>query len=366
MATRLNIPEKLLKDLYVKEGLSTRAIAKRLGCWNTTIAGHLKNYGIPLRQPKLPLRPDKNYLQEEYLRKQRSPYMIAEDLNCDPKTVRLWLIRYGFPIRKKKRIQISPDELRKLYVTQRMSLSQIAKKLDCVPAGILKLCRRFGIKPRTISESSKFYLLRKDFDGTPGEKAYLIGFRLGDLHIRRRGYVIGVGGGTTKKDQVILFKNLFKRYGNVYIGNQDKRSAWHPAVNLNNSFDFLLPKHKTIPNWIMTKRQTFLSFLAGYTDAEGNIGCYPRARLKIASYDYALLKGLRRGIKKFFHIDSRLWMEKTDRRTHNKDTLSLIINSAEPLFRLLNILGPKLRHRKRKQDYLRTIKTLYPRLHIRE
>ena len=189
----------------------------------------------------------------------------------------------------------------------------------------------------------------------------MIGFRLGDLHVRKSGKIIRVGGGTTKLDQVNLFKNLFNEYGVVYIGNQDKKGAWHPEVGLNQSFNFLVPKHEKIPLAIIKSKTSFLSFLAGYTDAEGNIGCYPRARFKITSYDYGILKSIGSGLEKYSNVKPVYFLEKTDRKTHNKDALSLIVNNMYSVYTLLSDLMPYLRHKKRKDDAVTTLESIKTR-----
>ena len=64
-------------------------------------------------------------------------------------------------------------------------------------------------------------------------------------------------------------KNLFKKYGNVHIVKA-KRGTYEITILLNNSFSFLLPKKDKIEGWILKKDTCFLSFLAGYADAEGS------------------------------------------------------------------------------------------------
>lgn len=108
----------------------------------------------------------------------------------------------------------------------------------------------------------------------------------------------------------------------------------------------------------------FLSFLAGYTDAEGNIGCYPRARFKITSYDYGILKDIVRGMKKYFGISPVLFLEKTDRITHNQDALSITVNEMRPLLRLLMILKPLLKHKNRKKCLNLAINNIKDRLNV--
>lgn len=350
MTKKLEIDKGLLFNLYIEKGLSTYEIAEKLNCWNTTIGQRLKEYEIPMRNPKKPLKPNRKLLSKLYIGKKLSPYKIADKFSCTSNTIRRWLMVYGITIRKKKLIKVSKGKLKYLYFDKRLSLSQIGNQLNCTPPGLLKIFRKFDLPLRSISESSKYYTSRHNFVGDDAIKAYIIGFRLGDLHIRRSNDLIEVGGGTTKRDQLMLFNDLFKNYGKVYIGNKDTRGAWHPEVYLNKSFKFLLPKYKKIPSWICESKTLFINFLAGYTDAEGNIGCYPRARLKIASYDYAILRGIARCLKNYFNIPCVFFLEKTDKASHNKDALSLTINTKVHLLKVFNLLKPCLKHGKRRHD----------------
>lgn len=362
MSVKINIPENNLRKLYISRDLSSARIAKIYKCERTAILNRLREYGIPVKQPKLALKPDKQALYNLYINKQLSPYSIAPILKCNPRTVRNWLLTYGFPIRKKNLIKISEKRLSDLYFGKRLSLKEMGHLLGYTPSGIFGVFRRYGVKLRNGSQSSKYHFLRFDFNGDNSQKAYMIGFRLGDLHVRRSGKIIKVGGGTTKLDQINLFKNLFSHYGVVYIGNQDKKGAWHPEVSLNQSFNFLLPKYERIPLSIRRSKTYFLNFLAGYTDAEGNIGCYPRGRLKITSYDYGILKDTGLCLKKFFGISPVYFLEKTDRVTHNKDALSLTLNSRGDLYKILTLLKPLLKHKKRKKNLLYALKNVKRRL----
>lgn len=362
MTRKLEIDELVLKNLYLKQGLSTYQIAQKYNCWSTTISSHLKRYKIKIRNPKKALRPDRELLYDLYINKLLSPYKIAKQLDCSPSTIRNWIIEYNFYIRKKKLISISKKDLKRLYYDDRLSLNEIGKRFGYTASGLFGIFKKQGFILRTTSESSKYYSHRFNFNGSPTSRAYLIGFRIGDMHVRKNRHVIRVGFGTTKYDQVILFEELFNKFGHVYIGKKDKKGAWHPEVALNKSFTFLLPKHRKIPKWVFRSKKYFLSFLAGYSDAEANIGCYPRARFKIASYDYGILRDIGEGMKKYLKISPVFFLEKTNRKTHNQDALSVTINEMRALLKLLNILKPLLKHKNRLNCLNTTLENISDRL----
>ena len=159
---------------------------------------------------------------------------------------------------------------------------------------------RFNIPTRSRYETSTVYK-KTDFSGNAEEKAYLIGFRLGDLHvqkIRKNSKTICVRSSTTKEVQVILIKNMFLEYGGVWISKPDKKGARRVCCHLNMSFKFLLKKEDNIPRWIRDNTSCFFAFFAGYLDAEGHIeidkkGC---AKLNVASYDKNILHHLYGGL----------------------------------------------------------------------
>jgi len=364
VSVKIKIPKKILYKLYIKKGLSSARIAEIYKCERTAILNRLREYEIPVKHPKKSLKPNKQILYNLYIDRQLSPYKIAKYFNCSPSTVRNWLFIYNFPVRKKNLILASKKQLSHLYFKKRCTLKKIADLLGYTPSGIFGVFKKHGIALRTYSQSSKYYFYRSDFDGDNSFKAYLTGFRIGDLHVIKEGHLIRIGSGTTKRDQLTLINGLFKKYGKVYLGAKDKRGAWHPEVSLNDSFYFLIPKYRTIPSWIKKSKKYFLSFVAGYTDAEGNIGCYPRARFKITSYDYGIIKGIGTGLKKYYNINPIYFLERTDRKTHNKDALSLIINNMHSVFTFLNHLTPQLQHKKRKDNAIATLESIKHRKHF--
>src|SRR3989344_6044355 len=118
-----------------------------------------------------------------------------------------------------------------MYVRQCLSSYQIAKKFNCHQTTIISKLKKFEIKTRTIQEGkalTKPRYPRKDFDGTASEKAYLIGFRLGDLHARKthpNSPTIQIQTNTTRQEQADLMLDLFSKYGHVKVTGPDKRGA---------------------------------------------------------------------------------------------------------------------------------------------
>lgn len=217
-----SITEIRLKQLYLKSKLSTDSIAKIYGCNHVTVLNYLKKYNIP-RRSKLGNR---------------------------------------------KAIKIKKEVLINLYSTKKMTQEQIAQKFGFSRYGIQRWMKIYNIKSRSFSETNTKYP-KFDFDGDFNEKAYLIGFRLGDLNIYKVHNLIQARCSSTIEAQINLISDLFKRYGNVHIWKA-KRGTFEVIVLLNRSFEFLLPKLDVIEDWIIENNEFFISFLAGYADAEGS------------------------------------------------------------------------------------------------
>jgi hypothetical protein len=115
---------------------------------------------------------------------------------------------------------------------------------------------------------------RKNFQGDDIERAYLVGFTKGDCQVTSHGRAIRVRTSTTHPAMADLFAELFNPFGLVHryprkvkIGGYE----WSLEVDLNLSFSFLFQTLERAVNEVGQSTATFLSFLAGFTDAEGSI-----------------------------------------------------------------------------------------------
>ncbi|MBI5457050.1 hypothetical protein HY969_04915 [Candidatus Kaiserbacteria bacterium] len=360
------IPESKLRHLYEQRGWSLRDIGRKYDCDTGVIVRAFRKHGIQMRHPTAALSLDADDLRALYRGRKLSTYKIAARYGCDPKTVYRYLKLNSIATRPRKRISLNKKVLSTLYLNKKLSLSEIARQNGYSAPGILKKLRQHGIERRSISETSTKHQ-KSDFIGGKKEKAYMVGFRVGDLGIRKKKNLIYVSSGTTKVAQSELIQNLFHSYGPVWIGKKDKRGAWNVSSSLNTSFSFLLPKHKHIPKWILKSNSYFFSFLAGYTDAEGNIYISDgRAKFRLRSYDKGILRDIHtslrsKGIGNLFGLVSNAG---TDERgvKHNKDCWSVTINERRAISRLFMILLPLLRHQKRKEDAVAAMANVTNRL----
>ncbi|MEK6936136.1 MAG: methionine--tRNA ligase [Nanoarchaeota archaeon] len=352
MTKKIEISKKLLDKLYLQCNLSTYKIAKKLGCDPSVIQKRLKEYKIKSKNPKEKINFTKEKLFDLYIIKKFSTQKISNILGISSCTVYNKLKEAGIDIRPKKIIKINRKALEKLYINNKLSCSEIAKKLGCNRITIFQKLRKFMIKTRNLSEANIIYP-KKKFNGNNKLKAYMIGFRLGDLNVRTNiGETIFIKSNTTKKEQLDLIEQVYGGYGHFRVSQgKNDYCVW---CNLDKSFSFLLPKEDKMEDWILNNNDCFFSFLAGYTDAEGNINVSQgRARFRIRTYDKNILFQLYNklnslGINTKFGIALKKGIHSGIK--HNKDCWGIFVNSKESLLELFRFLKPLLRHKKRFND----------------
>ena len=354
---RIKISKRTLYLLYIKKGLSSRKIAKICHCEQTAILNRLRYFNIPIKQPKEKINIAKEELRQLYTEQKLSTYKIAKKFHCVSGTIYRNLKIYRIETRPRKIVNIPKNNLQNLYINKKYPLSKIAKFYNCCPITILDKMEKYKIPRRSISEAGTKHI-KHNFSGNLEEKSYLIGFRSGDLGVRKESNLIKIGCGTTKLDQVNLIKKLFNPYGPIWLSKKDKRGAVHIDCLVNSSFRFLLPKYKSIPKWILSKNSLFFNFLAGYTDAEGSIGIYAkRAKFRIRSYDKKILyqfyiKLKKNGIGSIFTLESKAHIDKRG-VSQNGDCWGLTVNERTALLKLFKNLEPLLKHKRRKKDLQR-------------
>lgn len=352
---KINVSKEKLRKLYIVDKLSTRSIAQILKCDQGVILRRLKEYKIKIRQPCKEIKISKEKLNRLYWRKGLSTYKIAKIYSCDNKTIYRKLRLGNIRTRPKKKVEIPKKELHHLYHIRKWPLSKIAKKFSCDKVTVFDKMKKYEIPSRTISQAKTIYQ-KKDFSGNLTEKAYLIGFRLGDLNVYGDYCSICVQGSTTKIEQKELIERLFKKYTKVeFKVNKDQKLR--AQIRLNKSFYFLLPKKDTIKKWILKNKKYFSAFLAGYIDAEGNIGIYcNKGRVRIRSYDKNLLYLAHRKLKEL-GIYSICRLEAPAKKFKlKKDFWCLSINRKKDILRLNNLVGVYLKHARRKDALLCIIK----------
>lgn len=249
--------------------------------------------------------------------------------------------------------KLNKSFLEEAYVKRRLSTWAIEKEYGFSRSSVFKALKRFNIPTRTIAEAHVKYA-RTDFSDNKLEKAYLLGFSIGDLRVRNhnkdRSETISIACGSTKSAQVDLIENLFKSYGRVWKGKPNNRGVVNIEAFVNMSFDFLLPEIRDY-TWCKNNPHHFYAFLAGFTDAEGSLYISQgKAFISWGNYDQDILHFIQSGLKKFDVVSPRISCDRlkgyTDKHGYirNQNYCRLYICKKSELAKLIKNLKPHLRH----------------------
>lgn len=159
--------EAWLEEKYVKDNLSSTSIAKLCGVTHHTITARLKKFNIPIKTPgqKMafddPRLYDLQWMTKHYVSQKLSSRQIAKIVGCSPKTASSAISKLGLTrsISESIKIQderLSFDYLYHHYIELKKPCSQIAKEIGCGKSTIrVRLCEH-GIKMRTFRDYTKF------------------------------------------------------------------------------------------------------------------------------------------------------------------------------------------------------------------
>jgi AcrR family transcriptional regulator len=273
-------------------------------------------------------------------------------------------------------MRVGHDELRRLYLDEGLSLSAIAARCGCSLTTVWRWLKAAEIPAREAGSHVRY--ARQDFSGNVREKAYLAGFRIGDLHVARDSHGVVIKCTSTRPEQIELFRLLFEQYGHVYTDEatmaRRRRQTVGMSVRLNRSFDFLLLKEDRVPEWVLERDDTFFAFFAGYMDAEGYVNTYlprgyvtPQCRVEVRSYDAMLLDQLAAGLnaRGIACPPARLrvqagYVNRAGVRS-NRALWGLGICRKDSLLELFARIEPYLRHGRRRRDMLDALANLLSR-----
>lgn len=267
-------------------------------------------------------------------------------------------------------LNLNDDEIVKLYLEQDLTCQEIAEKFGCTDVTIRNHLISKGIKLWHAGRR-KFKYQKFPFMGSPSEKMYLCGFRIGDLNVYKPPHkhlsrILVARCHTTKLDQIELIKELFSKYGRVTVF-RSKINSFTINCFVDDSFNFLLNK-LPLPTELTDDPELGWPFLAGYIDAEGNfIINQDRGRFKIDSYDYEVLLWVQhfltqQGILNKFRRIAQKGDLRPDGRRWNKDLWRLNINEAHSLKKFLAKIISLMRHRKRIKDARKVLENINRRI----
>lgn len=264
------------------------------------------------------------------------------------------------------KIEIKKDLLEKLYIKRRLSPLKIGTLLECSFSTVTNRLKEYSILRRTPAESRLRYP-KKPFTGSQEDKAYMLGFAIGDLNTFKpspNGVTLVTRCHTTQYAQVRVLQKCFTKYGHVTVSHTNNGFTINIYLDAK-TFDFLL-EDSTIPAWINGK--TRWAFIAGYNDAEGNLILnQKKARLKIDTYDYFVLDWIHQELLKE-KINAKLRKignlgdSRVDGTKFNADLWRLNINEAGSLHHFITQALPYTKHAKRKADMRLCLRNIHMRI----
>ncbi len=314
------IKKRLLVNLYWKQKLNLKETGKSIGFSARTVNIRMRECKIPLRLPGAP----------------------------------------GPEIKK--------GDLKKLYINKGLSSRKIAKIYKCAYSTIDRKIRKFGFPIKTLA-AAHIITPRISFCGNLREKAYLIGFRIGDLRARKmykNSETILVDCGSTKFRQISLIKTLFSKYGRVWVGKPSKSGKVQIECSLDKSFLFLLKRYHKFPIWALKNRILFFSILAGFTDAEGSFYVTKDKKssgFSLGNYNKMLLKQIKGKLEKLnftprLSLGVRKGYRGKDGYVHRQDYWILTIYRKAEIYKFIQIIKPFLKHKDKIQDADRVIQNI--------
>lgn len=287
---------------------------------------------------------------------------IGRELGCASRTINIRMKELDIPLRKPgiSGPEVIKEDLKMLYVDQDLSSRKIAKIYKCAYSYIDKKIRNYGFPVKTLA-AAHITTKRLPFSNNPMEKAYLIGFRIGDLRVRKmylNSETILIDCGSTHLEQISLINSLFSEYGRVWISQPSMSGRIQIECSVDFSFSFLLKKLSRFPSWTLRSKPLFLSVLAGFVDAEG---CFfvtkdnKSARFSIGNYYSYILKQIQNkftlmGYTTRLFLGVRKGYTGKDGYSHRQDYWILSVYRKHEVYRFTQSILPYLRHREKIED----------------
>ena len=313
--TRPNCSTKHMIYLYVNRGKSLHAISRECGLQRKTIARRLRKHGVRIR----------TYEESIAL------------------------------LGRVSRANI--EKIRELYWTNRLSSEKIGQTLGISGSWVRTVMTRSGIPRRSLSQAGMRFP-KTSFTGDELEKAYLMGLRAGDLNAATYGNQVRVATSTTHPAMWRLLLSSFGKNGRVNKTPARGKHGfgWMVYAYLDRSFRFLLPKTIVVPKSYLEREDLFLSFFAGYVDAEGSFRVYLNSTHKAMSFrinseDKLLLKDICRGLQEMgYHVSwtlaAKRGVTRGKRYRHSLWTLGMFRESE-----ILDLVGKlHVRHNEKKRQ----------------
>lgn len=217
-------------------------------------------------------------------------------------------------LKLQNRKSLPMNEIIRLYVEEKYSITELAKKFSRNWYTIRKILIENNVKLKDWGEIN--HLFRIKFRKpimllTENEKAYITGLVVGDFAVYQKSkYTLRITTASTISDFIRMSRDIFEKYGHVMQTFDKYNNSEKITVDLDfESFKFLLDAKKDCIFLENTNKEEFFHFLAGFIDAEGSISINKRKSrnrvefsIQIYNTNLELLKTISSKLKEFeFH-----------------------------------------------------------------
>lgn len=154
---KIVIPKSRIEELYTIRKFSISHIAQLLNCSTNPVHRSLREYKIPIRNlsqacTKFPV--SKKVLRKWYLKDKLSMSEVADKLGCTHATIVYKFKKFGIKSRGHlglvKPLRVSKQGLEYLYYERRLSFKKIAKIVHRSKGGLERRFKKYGLSSRGI------------------------------------------------------------------------------------------------------------------------------------------------------------------------------------------------------------------------
>lgn len=288
---------------------------------------------------------------------------IARITSTSKGHVHYYMIKFGIDRRPWTGLtpKVDPKLLLSTYRDQGKTLAEVSDIFRLSKSTVRDQIAKFEpLRPRSVPKYG-----RTPFSGSEVERAYLLGYRAGDLNaFQDSALTVTARVSTTHAAMLEMFEKTFATYGHcaavpreVFLTGHD----WQVHGYLDNSFRFLLPKPISPP----TQIEFLYPFIAGLSDSDGcwfacAKGRWTAVGFNITSGNHELLAKLasvleKAGYNPHVYLSRKKGTTKlvkgrseTKTITLKHDTWVLAISRIEAVKRLASNVLPYSRHREKK------------------
>jgi len=284
-----------------------------------------------------------------YIKNKKSTSDIAKIYNCNPETIRRRLIEYKIKRRDshEKKFKITRNYLELEYNKNKLSSTQIAKKIGCSQWTICSNLNKYKIKIRDCNDYHKWKSVANQIKPNLKNKrilSYILGVIKGDGFVYKRGYCYFVGLDSSDKEFSLSFLEALKKVNLNPSMFLNKKGYWRTI----GSSKLFYKWYKSL-NFKQIKQIAFKypkEFIRGFYESEG---CYHMAQKKysriiIVNTDERLIKLVKKlienlGFKTNLYQRPQIksnWKRVWALTMYNKEEIKKFLKEINPCIKLSN------------------------------